>query len=393
MKAFAIARTNLIRFFKDRSSIFQTFVLPVVLILLLGGASGGSSLPKVGFVAAEPDALVTQLQEGLAGTGSFELVEFDSRDDAVRAVERGELQGVLIVPNGYEATLRSGANAELEFVGKASDQLGGAGAIVESVVTQQATLLRAARFAEERGFATFDVALLAAEELQTTMPPVAVEVSSTGEPWKLGGLGQFDVAAQTMLILFMFMTTLLGASAIVQSRRLGVTQRMLSTPTAARTVILGEGLSRFIIGLIQGAFIFLGTWLVFDVAWGAPLAAVTIVVIFAVVSSGAAMLLGALVNNDQQAGSIGVVLGLGLAALGGAMYPLAVLEVLSDTVYRVAHVTPHAWALEAFEELTAFGGGFGDVALFLAILVGYALVFYALAIWRLKTVMRRSAHG
>lgn len=75
------------------------------------------------------------------------------------------------------------------------------------------------------------------------------------------------------------------------------------------------------------------------------------------------------------------------------MYPLAVMELLSDTVYRVAHVTPHAWALEAFEELTAFGGGLVDVAPFLGVLALYALVFYALAVWRLKAVMRRTAHG
>lgn len=214
-----------------------------------------------------------------------------------------------------------------------------------------------------------------------------------GEPWKLAELGRFDLWSQNMLVLFMFLTTLQGASAIVASRRLGVTQRMLSTPTTARTVIVGEGTSRLVVALIQGAFVLLGTWLVFDVSWGDPLTALIIVVAFAAVASGAAMLLGALAKSDQQAGSIALAGGLVLAALGGAMYPLAVMELLSDTVYRVAHVTPHAWALEAFEELTAFGGGLVDVAPFLGVLALYALVFYALAVWRLKAVMRRTAHG
>jgi hypothetical protein len=35
------------------------------------------------------------------------------------------------------------------------------------------------------------------------------------------------------------------------------------------------------------------------------------------------------------------------------MIPLVQLKLLSDTVYNVAHVTPHAWALEAFQSLVA----------------------------------------
>ncbi len=62
------------------------------------------------------------------------------------------------------------------------------------------------------------------------------------------------------------------------------------------------------------------------------------------VSIGAAMLLEALARNEEQANGLTTALGLGLAALGGAMMPLVVIELLSDTVYQVAHISPHAWA-------------------------------------------------
>jgi ABC-2 type transport system permease protein len=101
------------------------------------------------------------------------------------------------------------------------------------------------------------------------------------------------------------------------------------------------------------------------------------------------MLLGALASNDQQASGIATAVGLGFAALGGAMIPLAAFELLSDTVYQVAHVTPHAWALEAFLKLAAENGGIGDIAGFLLILVGYAALFFVLATWRLRTVLVR----
>lgn len=71
------------------------------------------------------------------------------------------------------------------------------------------------------------------------------------------------------------------------------------------------------------------------------------------------------------------------------MFPLAVFEILSDTVYRVAHITPHAWALESFLSLVAEDGGLGDIAGYLAILAGYAVVLFGLATWRLRKVLVR----
>jgi len=265
----------------------------------------------------------------------------------------------------------------------------GIGEVIDAVITRQATLLRTARFAAQTGAGTIDEALAVAEIAQVELPPVSVVATIAGEPFVLAGLGQFDIYAQGMLVLFIFITTLNGAANLVQSRQLGVTRRMFSTPTPVRTMLAGEALSRFSIAIIQGAFIFIGTWLIFGVDWGSPIGSTLTIIAFALVSTSAAMLLGALVSNDQQAGGISTALGLGLAALGGCMFPLAVFEMLSDTVYRVAHVTPHAWALEAFQALVAEDAGVSDIAGFLLVLVGYAAVLGLLATRKLRKVLVR----
>ena len=99
--------------------------------------------------------------------------------------------------------------------------------------------------------------------------------------------------------------------------------------------------------------------------------------------------MGALFSNDAQAGGVGVIIGLIFAALGGCMIPLAVFEILSPELYAAAHITPHAWGLEAFDAIVIDNGGFADIAVFLAILLGYAVVLYGLAIWRLRVVLTR----
>lgn len=389
MRAVAIARVTLSRYFRDRQAILVVFVLPFLIVLLLGASSGGAATPKVGFFAEAPDALTARLLEGLRAVEGVDITEADDADEVIRAVERGSMQAAVLVPEGYEARLRAGDDVEVRFVKRAEQQLQGLTGVLQAVVTQQATLLRTARFASAEGYGTFGEALSTAEQLQAELPPVQVVTTTAGEPFALANLGQFDIFAQNMLVLFIFMAALGGAVNLVQARNWGVTQRMYSTPTTVRDIIAGEALGRFTIALIQGFVVFLGTWLMFGVEWGDPVGAVATILVFSLVASGAAMLLGALASTEQQANGLATTLGLALAALGGAMFPLAVLELISDVVYRVAHVTPHAWALEAFLELVSADGGLGDIALFLLILLGYALVFYALAVWRLRRVLVR----
>ncbi|MDH3250081.1 MAG: ABC transporter permease [Acidimicrobiia bacterium] len=389
MKPVAIARVNLVRFFRDPQAIFSVFLLPMLIVLLLGAMQGGASTPRLGFTVTESDALTEELVGILETVEGFEVVQLEDADAAVRQVERGGLRAAVIVPGGYESTLRSGGDVEIRLVTSAGQEIQGISEVIGVTVTQQATLLRTARFAEQTGAGSFDDALAVAMIAQEELPPVDVVASIAGEPFVLAGLGQFDIYAQGMLVLFIFITTLNGSVTLVRSRQLGVSRRMYSTPTPIRTMLAGEALSRLTLAIIQGGFIFVGTWLVFGVGWGSPIGSILTILAFSLVATAAAMLLGSLVSNEQQAGSISTALGLGLAALGGCMFPLAVFELLSDTVYRVAHVTPHAWALEAFQKLVAEDGGIGDIWLFLLVLVGYAGVLGVLAVWRLRRVLVR----
>lgn len=389
MKALVIAGTNLRRLLRDRSNFFFVFVFPFLLVLVLGTVFGGGFVPRLGVHAPESGALGEDLVAMLGRTEGLDVIEFTDAGELTRAVERGELEAGLIVPDGYEVDVRAGRQVELEFLARPDQQAQGIQSAVESAITQQGTLLRAARFAAAEGVSGFDEALVAAEQVQTFIEPVMVAVSSAGEPFALDELGQFDSGAQTQLVLFMFLTSLAGSAALIQTRRLGVARRMVATPTSVRMVLAGEGLGRLGVALIQGGFIMVGTLVIFGVNWGDPLGAIAVLLVFGLVGSGAAMLMGALFENDQQAGGLGTVLGLGLAALGGCMIPLAVFEILSPGLWQAAHITPHAWALRAFDELVLEGGGLVDILPFLGVLLAYALVFFALATWRLRVVLTR----
>ncbi len=217
------------------------------------------------------------------------------------------------------------------------------------------------------------------------MPVIEVEVTSIGESPIPESLAGFGLGAQSQLVLFMFVTSMSGATQLILSRRLGVSARMVSTPTGLSTILLGEALGRFGVAMLQGIFIVLSTALAFGVSWGDPLAAAVIVGLFAAVGAGAAMLVGAVANNAEQASGVGVFAGLGIAALGGAMAPPEIFPPIMDAISRF---TPHRWAIDGLREL-AVGGGVMDILPQVGVLAAFAVVLLGLATWRLRLALTR----
>jgi ABC-2 type transport system permease protein len=140
---------------------------------------------------------------------------------------------------------------------------------------------------------------------------------------------------------------------MTETRRLGIARRILSTPTPIRTIVAGQLLGRLAIALAQALIIVLGSILFFGVAWGNPLGTAVVILSFCLVGTGSAVLVGSVCKTEEQARPVAFLLGLGLAALGGSMAPL---EVFPTTARAIAHITPHAWANDAFSKLLKHGG-------------------------------------
>jgi ABC-2 type transport system permease protein len=383
-RVLAIAGVNAVRLGRDRIGLFFLFVFPIVLILLLGVTFGAGFEPKIGIVSSGSGQLGTELASTIEEEEDIEIERFSENPALIDAVERGEVNAAVVIPEGYDATLRAGDEANVEYVAPAGTSTTAIRSVVGAAVADQAAQVRAALFASERGAGDFDQASRIADSVADQSETIDVTVVSQGES-TFEGLGQFDLGASSQLILFVFVNSLAATVALIQSRRLGISRRMLSTPMTAGTIVVGEALGRFLIAMLQGVFIVLAAALLFGVKWGDPLAASVLLTSFALVSTGAAMLFGALLSNEQQAGAL-TPLGLGLAALGGCMVPL---EIFSPTMQTIAHITPHAWAVEGFTELIRSEAGVTDIALQIAVLLAFAVVLMGLAAWRLHRVITR----
>ncbi len=385
-KILAIASSNVRRLLRERSNIFFVFIFPIALILLIGAQFGGDFAPGVGVFRADDDPLADAITEEIQSENSLAVTGFESSDELTEAVERGTVQAGVAIPAGVSGLAEAGTQVEVEFLARPD----GAGpqlqSIVSAAVARVMTPVAAAQFGAEKTESSFDEALTVARSQTAMAPGLEVETTAVGDALFPSTLGRFDLGAAQQLVLFTFLTALAGSAALILTRKLGVSRRMLSTPTSTGTIVSGEGAGRWAVAMVQGLYIIAVTYLLFRVDWGDPLGALLILVAFSAVGAGAGMLMGAVFSNDQQAGGIGVVVSLGLAALGGCMLPI---ELFSPTMTRVAHLTPHAWALDGFAELVRRDGTVADILPELGVLTVYAAVLLVLAGWRLRQVLTR----
>jgi ABC-2 type transport system permease protein len=378
-KVFAIAGVNLRRLVHDRTGAFFVFVFPFLIILAIGAAFGSGFTPHVGVVSVDPGPLSHDLLARLESADGLQVQHF-ADDEALRtAVERGQVEGGLVIPGDYDERVNAGETVPLPVIARPAGAGQEVRVALDAVVDAQSVEIRAARFALAEGAVDdFDEGLARADA--ASMRAVEVTSRTAGN----GVVGTFDTGAAQELILFMFLTSLSASSMLIETRRLGVSTRMLASPTSVSTILFGETLGRYAIALMQGLLIVIGTVLLFQVDWGDPLTTTLVVLLFALAATGAAMVMGSVLRNASQAGAMGVFLGLVLAALGGCMVPL---EIFPPLMYRIAHLLPHAWAIEALTDSIATSAGPSDVAPNLFVLAAYGVVLLAIATFLLRRAL------
>jgi ABC-2 type transport system permease protein len=381
-KVLEIGRVNLLRQVRDRGDLFFVFVLPTIIIVALGLQFGGVARARLGVVAPPGDTAAETLVDSLAeDTTRFEIRRVADLETLQSQVERGQLEAGIVIPDGFTLSLGWPGQVEIKYLGTSDALTTGLRAPIDAAVARLGAITTAARISVAEGLGAPDKAAEAATSGYETVPGVKVSVTQVGEPGMFAGFSQFTFGASTQLILFMFLTSMTAAARLVYTRQLGLSRRMTATPTSTWTIVAGEALGRYLVAILQAAYIVVVTAVAFNVSWGNPLAAGVIIALFGLVAAGFALLVGALSRNADQASSLGVFLGLALAALGGCLIPFAIMP---PAMQSIARLIPHSWALLGLQELIRSGGGLETVVLNVVVLAVYAAVVMAIAAWRFR---------
>jgi ABC-2 type transport system permease protein len=220
---------------------------------------------------------------------------------------------------------------------------------------------------------------------------MAGAVSSAGVEYKVTSPAQYkikvfptsveqNVPAYTIYGVFFILQVI--ATGFFEEKNSGAFQRLKAAPLSRAAYLIGKGLSYFAINLVQIVLMFTVGVLVFHLKLGnAPLALVVISVLTSLAATGLGMMVTGFVRTQEQANSLGVLLGVILSVVGGMMVPAYVMPVFMQ---KLALVTPHAWALSAYQDVIVRGMDLPQILPTLGVLSLFALGFWAIAILRFK---------
>lgn len=388
----AIAGVAVRRLLRDRSNIFFVFVFPLLLVLLIGAQFGGEGGGlRLAVAAEDTGGLGEDLVAAIDDLDTVNVERYASAAEVSDAVSEGQADGGLVVPPGYDEAVRTSPQGiVLEYIGRPDSLSPALQSLLVPVVgdqNQRISLADLVTVVSDRF--TYAEALTQADAAIGVLPDLGVVREELGvDPLaeEFATLGQFDLGAVQQLNLFVFLSSLANAAALLQSREYGVTRRLLAHPVTAGQILRGEALGRFGVAMVQGLYIIIGTLLIFGVNWGDPVSAIAILTVFAAASAGAGMLLGAAARNQAQAGAIGVGLGIGIAAIGGSMLPV---EIMPDTMRQISRLTPHAWSYDAFADVVRRGDNVVDILPQLGVLAAMAAILLGVAGVMLRRTLTR----
>lgn len=207
-------------------------------------------------------------------------------------------------------------------------------------------------------------------------------VSGVARPEPTG----FARTAPANLVLFLFLNSVASASLLIDTRRLGVLDRLRTSGVAAGTLVGGQLLGRLAICAVQAVLVLGGSTLLFGVSWGPPTGVAVVVGLFSVCSAAAAVLVSAVLQTREQVLFVAPPVAIALGMLGGCMWPLSLV---APGLRTLGHVTPHAWAVDALGDL---GAGRLDGSA-LATDVGVLAAFSLLAVLAATAVLHRQVAG
>jgi len=374
-RALQISLLQLRIYLQDKSDLAFGLILPVAIFALMYGAFGGQTLFHATASVVNEDAggtysgILLDRLEDLEGLD----VTLLSRAEAEAKLKRSDLLMVVVIPEGFSDRLSFGGRAQLLFWQRGNG--GQEGQIVAALVRSIAEDISQGLQVHEQAADALADSNIPVDRIDVTVekfldrerraPLVTVTeetVGSSPDP-----VNQFLPGIITMFVLF---AITLSARALVEERRLGTLERLLTTNLSVGELFSGKFLASVSRGFVQTVILLVLSYAVFQLF--TPLSFLECLVI-ALIFSGAASAIGlviaSVVRTPDQAVWIAVFFTMAMVMVSGTFFTIEEGSVL-DTISRIS-INTHANV--AFRTVIAEGGSLADVWPELVIMLGVIL--------------------
>ncbi|WP_427052040.1 ABC transporter permease [Paenibacillus sp. TC-CSREp1] len=353
MRVWHICLFELRRILKIRSVVLNLFLLPLLLIFILGTAlssamgTGKAAVPgqvRVGLVESveAADSPVGEAMRAFVTAPEVaKMLTFQhmsSQDEAVHALKEGKLDFAVIVTSDMVQQWMAGKETRLQWI------LGKDGTL--NVVGK--TLFT--RFTDELNRQTTVAKVLGPEMISNAGEGAEagvaaqsnITISSPGDSNQSYSASQYYAAA--MLAMFMLYSGMTAINSLYTERDKKTLARLQAAPMGSGVIFAGKIAGNSLLAFMQAIIIIVMTYLLFGVNWGRHLWLIVLVCLLITMASMTLGIIVALVSKSAASASSlmqGIIIV--MTFISGGFTPIAI-----DVIQRISEFTVNHWALQSF---------------------------------------------
>ncbi|MCZ1264048.1 ABC transporter permease [Paenibacillus tundrae] len=354
MNIWHICIFELRRILRIRSVLLNLFILPLLLIFILGTALSSTmgtakeAIPdpvRVGIIQTEENSGSGLISEALNTFVTSPVVaeimkvqNISTEKEAVSALRRGDLDFAVIVPSDLEEQIMKGEEARLQWILGKDGTLNVVGETLFTRFTDELNI----QVAAAKVLGPDAVAAMSEHSQTNSANSSYIAVSSPGEVGTSYSASQYYAAS--MLAMFMLYSGLTTSNSLFGERDKKTLTRLQAAPIGNGVIFAGKIAGNSLIAFLQAIIIVLVTHWLYGVNWGThPGLIVLICVLITLASMTLGVIVALICKNAASASAALQGFIIAMTFISGGFSPIAV-----GFVQRISEFTVNHWALQSF---------------------------------------------
>lgn len=378
LDSFNIMKKDLLEMTRNRMGLVLMVIMPLLLLGMFGFIYPNTTAAPQNLPVAIIDlshsqdgaSFIAQIQAASNNSVKMDFRTLDSVDDARTKINRGEINGAIIIPADFATSALQGKTANVtvlydnsnpqvgaEVMAEASGLIGGVSGMKSAVTVMQ----------------------LGVKANETIDPQAVLSPYSAKAQGTIPGSNYFNFLAPGMLIMIVMMSAMTGIpEGISQEKERGTFDGVLSAPINPVSIILGKTVALTIGGFIQGIIVMVLAVVFFGVTIQGSILVVFFLLFLGVFSFiGLGILFTSIAGDQKNSIMLINLLMFPMMFVSGVMFPV---QQMPWFMQWLSEIIPVTYAADAMRKVMILNAGLQDVLPQIAILIVFGIITMAIAL-------------
>ena len=374
-RVLTIAIREVRSYLQDKGDLAFSLLLPIATFALMYGAFAGQTLfnGTAQIVNDDPEGTYSQLLlERLSERDDLQ-VELLTLREAQAKLSRSDILLYTYIPPDFSTSLSEGWPTDVVFRQRGNG--GQEGQIVASIVRGEADAIGHEVQVERQVMAAMSGKAVGRDKIETTVqgllerereaPIIEVEEMLLGADTSL-----VHQSLPGIVAMFVLFAVTLGARTMVEERRKGTLERLLTTHLTVGEMFMGKFLAGTSRGFVQTFILLALAYAVFRIFTPVSfLMVLFLALVFSAAASAIGLIIASAARTDDQASWISVFFTMATVMLGGTFFEIPEGTILAT----IGKASINSYAISAIRTMTNPGVILSDVSLELTVLTGVAV--------------------